>query len=315
MKYFTKEWYNLGEKADLYLFLKASKQAETFSEDYYNKIYNKKLKEWLKIEKEISILSIDEPEFDLKVATKDFKQTHLNRVEELKKILPKEIIDLTKDIRVLALDVASKKVKKEIEKFCAKYDREIKRTIIAYEEYLDEETLDIQQDKIEIIKNMSFHDSFIIQIKKNKGNLTINLDNSNGFGQFNKIIFHGCDILKCECELEGSSWLYEEVYFKDNKIEVHVLLCNEEDEIFEFTISAKSISFRNKVKPIGDICDLDMDELKKYIYENKIDIGTDTQKIKIEDVVINEKLREALDLYFQNNYEIEEIKNTRIDAK
>ncbi len=271
MKYFTKQWYNLGENGSLGLLLKESKEAEIFSEDYYVKLYNKKLKEWLKEESEIFNLDNGEQEFDLKVATDNFNNINKNTIEDLKRNLPKEILEQVKDIRVLALNEASKEVKKEIDKLCAKCNKEMEKASRAYNKYLTEEFReDRDKDKIEIIRNLFFHDSVIIGTKTNKSNLTINIDNTHGFGLFNKIVMQDYEILKCEDKLEGSIWLYEEVYFNDNRIELHVLLWNQAIGEFEFTISAKNISFKNKVKPIIDTIDFNIDAFKKYIVDNKI---------------------------------------------
>jgi hypothetical protein len=49
MKYFTKEWYELCQKTSFHLLLKEEKQAKTFSEEYFQQLYNTELNNWLKI--------------------------------------------------------------------------------------------------------------------------------------------------------------------------------------------------------------------------------------------------------------------------
>ena len=40
MKYLTKEWYNKMQCTSLHLLLKISKEAVTFSKEFYKQIYN-----------------------------------------------------------------------------------------------------------------------------------------------------------------------------------------------------------------------------------------------------------------------------------
>ena len=60
MKYYTKEWYNLVQHCSHHYGLKVSHSAQNFSEEYYQKLYNKKLNKYLKSEKRQSELTVDD---------------------------------------------------------------------------------------------------------------------------------------------------------------------------------------------------------------------------------------------------------------
>lgn len=60
MKYYTKEWIVLGTESQLNLLLKITPEAEHFSEDYYQWLYNKKLMEHLALCKEMSELTVED---------------------------------------------------------------------------------------------------------------------------------------------------------------------------------------------------------------------------------------------------------------
>ncbi|CAM5424688.1 hypothetical protein LSPH24S_08022 [Lysinibacillus sphaericus] len=49
MKYFTKEWHELCQKNNLHLHLEEEKQAETFSEEYFQQLYHIELNSWLTV--------------------------------------------------------------------------------------------------------------------------------------------------------------------------------------------------------------------------------------------------------------------------
>ncbi|MBO4432861.1 MAG: DUF4085 family protein [Clostridia bacterium] len=60
MKYLTKEWYKTMQNAGFILPFRVSKKAETFSEDYFKKLYRREEKKWLDLEKEASELTFEE---------------------------------------------------------------------------------------------------------------------------------------------------------------------------------------------------------------------------------------------------------------
>ena len=60
MKYFTKEWYELSQKTSFHLHLEEEKKAATFSEDYFQQLYNIELNNWLTLQEEIQ--SVDKVE-------------------------------------------------------------------------------------------------------------------------------------------------------------------------------------------------------------------------------------------------------------
>ncbi len=58
MKYMTKEWYETD--TDLHLLLRVSKKAETFSEEYFRKLYKQEEEEWLKLQKAASEVKFED---------------------------------------------------------------------------------------------------------------------------------------------------------------------------------------------------------------------------------------------------------------
>lgn len=60
MKYFTKEWFNLREGSDIDLLMCVTKPAETFSDEYFHKLYHCMLNQHLRLHKEMSKLTADD---------------------------------------------------------------------------------------------------------------------------------------------------------------------------------------------------------------------------------------------------------------
>ncbi len=60
MKYFTKEWYQLCQKTFGHLTLKESAEAESFSEEYIQRLYEEKLNEWLTLQKDVAAVNFED---------------------------------------------------------------------------------------------------------------------------------------------------------------------------------------------------------------------------------------------------------------
>jgi len=156
MKYFNREWMEASRKSGLFR-IRVSKNAEVFSEEYFQKLYAKQEVAWLKREEEIHNRSIEEyypeefdskwypystkeeieeyrkkypmereqalldysnrPPFDREKNKKHFEQSFQFYIKYCS-FLPTHILEGVADIRVLALRRASSKVKKEITAFC-----------------------------------------------------------------------------------------------------------------------------------------------------------------------------------------------------
>lgn len=105
MKYFTKEWYEACQAADWCLNMAVSKNAEEFSEEYYKDLYTRRRRAFVKQMKE------EEGEaFDKIAAEVAFMKHHEETVKRMERILPIEIKAAVADMRVLALDIATKEV-------------------------------------------------------------------------------------------------------------------------------------------------------------------------------------------------------------
>ena len=113
MKYFTKEWYEACQAADWCLNMAVSKNAEEFSEEYYKDLYTRRRRAFVKQMKE------EEGEaFDKIAAEVAFMKHHEETVKRMERILPIEIKAAVADMRVLALDIATKEVRHQLKAWC-----------------------------------------------------------------------------------------------------------------------------------------------------------------------------------------------------
>lgn len=280
MKYMTKEWYETAQKTDLHLLLKVSRKAEQFSEDYFQRLYQKEEANWLTMQRQVSELSFDEafpedfqldfldehnPEgmeieqlkaeyvhsretlrqqfeeissFDPEEEKETFRQGYLYARANLQAVLPGEILKEVADIRVLALDHASAKVKGAIKSWCLANEKAVKSAVQAYQKDFKRSFAGRLPDFIE---QFNFHDCVVVSCRKKGKDLVIELDLSGGFTDISGLILKDCQVIKRDRPLHGAWWLYEEIYRSEEGYELHVLL--DKDELIEFTVAFKDMQY------------------------------------------------------------------------
>ncbi|MBD7971394.1 DUF4085 family protein [Paenibacillus gallinarum] len=255
MKYFTKEWYELCSKTTLHLALEEEKQAEVFSEGYFQQLYNAGLESWLDLQEEVASLmkknesmnanDNNEASFNKEKEIEKFYDIFIYNQEQLKKKLPDSILKQIADLRVFTLDKATKTVINAVAKFCKENERSVTTTGECYIRYLEKSSNILDQ---EIIENFRFHDCMITKSVQKDTSITLFLDNSGGFTDIDEVAFNNFTIIKQEGSLDDSWWLYEELYRVDDKYEFHVLLQDNKRCLIDFIFSADQVTFkRNKV--------------------------------------------------------------------
>ncbi len=279
MKYFTKEWYGLCQKTSLHLLLEEAKEAETFSEEYFQQLYDQKLNEWLTLQQEIASVpfndvlpdeteNIDESFSDKDKASREayqlkwetakvnynllepfnrekecdqFHKAFIYRQQDAQKKLPQEILKKIADLRVFVFDKASRLVIEDVTRFCEENRRLVEATRKEYGKYYENELKSFYKD---IIDNIHFHYCDIKKMEENEKSLTITFDNPGFFTDIEEMKLENFRIIKQDALLEDAWWLYEEIYIIDGKYELHALLQDKSLGLIEFTVLAENILFK-----------------------------------------------------------------------
>ncbi len=279
----------MGMDSQLNMLLKVTPEAEYFSEDYYQCLYNKKLMEHLKICKEMSELTIDDvfprdaflnfsfvspegefidaktslPEeefyktqqeilrleqeardkfvpfiYDERHNSREFKERIDSIITRFSEHLPKDILNDVADIRVLALEEASKSIYSRISEFCAKKEEECCNISDTYQKYYNS-IENFIPDKIKL--NYGFHDREIKTLEQQGKDVVMELGCEGSHSNINKVVFHNATILELE-ESKGSRWVYNEIYLVKEGFEFHVLVQNDVKSSY-ITIAAEDVDF------------------------------------------------------------------------
>lgn len=160
---------------------------------------------------------------------------------ELKKALPETILKQIADIRVFALNKATRSVIKAVTEFCEDNERSVINTSENYSRYLEEASDTFDK---EVVEEFGFHDCIVIKTVQSESSLTLFLDNRGGFTDIDEVTFENFHIKKQDDGLIDSWWLYEEIYKVNDKYEFHVLLQNKKMGLMDFIISADQVSFK-----------------------------------------------------------------------
>lgn len=240
MKYFTKEWYELSQKTDYHLTLEEDPRCAEFSEEFYEDIYEKKLEEFLLMEREIfnlpslsyefdKELSISDSEYDEEELTELFSEIHRENVEKLRESLPEDILSGVADIRVLELDHATAENIEKIREFCEDNERACERASMEYDKSYNQIKGKLPQ---KLRDRFILNDCVVTDSKVEGNDLILNLDSRGGLDD--KVItgarFKNYEIIERERELENLWWLFDELYIADGKYELHVLFNSNDDD-------------------------------------------------------------------------------------
>lgn len=281
MNYFTKEWYELCQKTDAHLLLEEEKEAELFSEEYFQQLYNQKLTEYISLEEKVASYTFDDiyplemsPEYFDENMSEDeiiaLKASYMTEREEAKEsYTPHEPFDRKKvaeqfyETFIYNQKYIKRTLPEEILKKIAdirvyvldKASREVINAVTQFCEENEKAVNNVIKDyeiyykkalesfDRNIVENINFHDCIIKDIEQIEQILSISFDNSGGFTDIDEVKFENYNIIKQDASLKNSWWLYEEIYKVNGKYELHVLLQNENMDLVEFIISAERISF------------------------------------------------------------------------
>lgn len=237
MKYFTKEWYASCGVVGYHLNMQVSKNAETFSEEYYHDLYLRRRRAFVKERKEEA--EKDHASFDKAETEAEFQSTHENIVKSMQERLPKEILEQVADVRVLALDIATKEVRQQLKEICEKNEKQMDAMLKEYWETYCPSVKEAVGEEIQ--KEFNFHDSRITAVEMKDDQLAFKMEPC--FSDVKKVIFKKYKILEQDGYMLGADWLYQEVHPAEGGNEYHGLLWKNNGKAGYLTIFAEEIEF------------------------------------------------------------------------
>ncbi len=270
MRYFTKEWYQRMQNGCLHVLLLPINKADNFSEEYFQKVYKRQEKQQIDMEKscfemwnhekiyenykgktlkkrlkwkEEYLQNDDEFKLAIDESKKLFKDVYNIVLKNLENNLPKEIKSQVADIRLLALNRCTPKVKTIITKFCENNNKFVHESI---EKYYEESEQSFVNNSTEIVKKLNFHDGEIYSFEVKENDFIITISDLDSVSGYSEITFKKYKLIGEDANIQNATWLYEEIYKREYGYEFHVLL-TKEDTLIEFGIIAEDIVSTKKL--------------------------------------------------------------------
>lgn len=177
------------------------------------------------------------PEFSVEKVKSFFKQRFCNRLNYYNKSLPEHILQKVADIRVLALNVASPEVKKEITAYCKQNKKLVFSTLDAYKKQLNKQF----GPNAPFEEELNLHDNVVLSCRKRGKDIVLAIDNSYGYSTFSTIVFKNCTVIKQDAPLHGAWFLYNEIYKSGDRFELHFLL-EKYNKLIDYTILTDGVN-------------------------------------------------------------------------
>lgn len=179
------------------------------------------------------------PAFDLESERKFFKQMFLDQCNSLTKGLPNDILQKVADVRVLALNYASREVKQALTKYGKQLE---KRVYSADEAYQEQYRRQFKSNAPAFIEELSLHDCVVLSCRKKGKDVILQIDHSGGFTQIKTIRMKNCTVIKQDAPLHGAWCLYEEKYKAGDRYEIHFLLYKK--KLIEYIVTVDDLEYQ-----------------------------------------------------------------------
>ncbi|MFZ3132006.1 MAG: DUF4085 family protein, partial [Desulfosporosinus sp.] len=127
--------------------------------------------------------------------------------------------------------------------YCKAKDKAVRQAV---KEYWREYRKAFKNGEPPFAEEFNFHDCNVKACRKKGEHIVMELDNSGGFTEIEKVIFKNCTVITKESSLHGAWWLYDEIYKAENGYEIHVLLLSPQMKLLYFTITAEDVEFHYK---------------------------------------------------------------------
>jgi len=281
MKYMTKEWYETMQKTSFHLLLKVSKNAESFSEDYFRDLYKHEEKKWIELQKEVSEVKFEDiyPEVfhatypdgtpleeslfeearksyfeQREQARLDFNNRPEFNVGEEKKRFKQSFRSNVKHLKrsfpeSILVKVADIRVlalgyaSREVKQEISQFCKQNEKSIhSAMAAYQKQYRKQFKTEVPAFAEELNLHDCKVLSCRRTGNDVVMSLDNSGGFTNISTIRMKNCDVIKQDAPLHGAWCLYEEIYKSGERFEIHFLL--DKNKLIDYIIIADNLEYQ-----------------------------------------------------------------------
>ena len=271
------------QRASAFSGISSSAKAAEFSEEFYQKQYEKWVKEQLEYEKKVSKMSFEKlfpapVKADLRFVPKDevkklkdefaenlpeYKKMYAERPEydedrlrseyasvareEEKRVLsllPDEIKSKIADTRLLGIGIVSPEVKKLITKFAKDSNKSVDDTLKQYDGYYSNIAEKLPPELTS--DKLDMNGSSVLSASFEDGKVTLTFDTECSYSNVYEIVFEGAKTNGIDPS--GACWLYDEVDVTDHGYTLGILFARPDGEVFTFECEFSSVKTKVQLK-------------------------------------------------------------------
>ena len=243
MKFFTKEWYHDTLVAQMCFQVRKDFKAATFSEKYFESLYQSQKGWFIKHMKRAAKHS--NTVFNAASAEAEFDASYKENLAFVAS-LPQNILDKIADVRILALGNATQDNIIEITRYCGQINRKCEAIVEEYEGEREKAAETLGWYKINSLNKVEC--APVAKVELTDGNLKITT--SPEVTEIAcELVLHGFEAEEdSHLALEGSTLLYTEILTTDDGRFAFSLLCESASgEIFEFNSSCQDLEIEEIV--------------------------------------------------------------------
>ncbi len=283
MKFFTEDWYLDMQRASAFSGIKANAKASEYSDDFYEKQYEKWVKEQLDYEKKVSKMSFEKlfpapVKADLRFVPEDevkkLKDEYAENLPEYKKmyaerpaydearlrdeyaltakddeqrllaILPEEIKAKIADPRLLGIGIVSPEAKKLIAKFAKDANKSVNDTLKQYDAHYSSVSDKLPPELTS--EKLDLNGSIILSCENTDSGVKLTLDTECSYSNVCEIAFK--EAKANGADPSGACWLYDEVDVTDSGYTLGILLARPSGEVFTFECEFTEVETKVKIK-------------------------------------------------------------------
>lgn len=245
MEYLLREWYESFHKGRIGRYMELAEEARSFSEEYFQGLYKRKLEAWLDwLAKNAMEEHWEDGSYSDSKRRAAFASNFQAKLGTLERLLPAELRAEIADLRVLALDVVSPEAAEVLERFCGECMRrneeitkirERNRALFLWKHPEKYEASFARQME-------TLHDYCITDMRLAGRDFAMKFEYVNNFPE---AVFKKCTIVKLDADIIGAQWLYTDCFDVGGGYEIHALLHRNiydgSDPLRELVIRAKEV--------------------------------------------------------------------------
>ena len=251
MKYYTRQRYMELQALDLMTHLQSDENAAVYSEEYFSETYASDEKLFIR-GRYAPIDVLQDPQditcpYDEEAGKQLFRTNYGHKLRMLKEYLTDDIKENVADMRLLALERATPKVVSAANALSNELYARVRLQDYNYRQVFKRNFPFTTSNPL---TDVCLHDSTVTAFERTSDSVIIGIKTPNLESQHIQLRFKNAEILHCDGDITGCTWLESEIYPIKKGYEIHMLLLNDANDAYigdglaELTLTCSNVHIK-----------------------------------------------------------------------